>query len=162
MNEIPINNWKFEYVCKINLKSDPSGNPIEFLPQERYENKKNHGLNKYGQGPFCKFSINKKYARKSGVYVIIIDDNIKYVGECNDFQKRFGMGYGNISPRNCFEGGQPTNCRLNSNILKLSKIGKEIQLYFLETNDRFKIEYGLIKKFKPCWNKTVGKPSKIK
>ena len=42
------------------------------------------------------------------------------------------------------------------------KTGKEVQLYFFKTNDRFEIEHELIKKIKPVWNKTVGKPSKIK
>ena len=162
MKELLVNDLKFDHVCKILPKTNSEENPLEFFPQERYENKKNLPLNKYGEGPFCKFTINKKYAQKSGVYVIKIDETIQYVGECDDFQKRFGMGYGNISPRNCFEGGQPTNCRVNSDILKMIKTGKEVQLYFLETNDRFEIEHELIKKLKPIWNKTVGKPSKIK
>ena len=161
MKAILINNWKFEHVCQIILKSDLDGKPEEIFPQDRYENKKNLSLNKYGKGPFCKFTIDRKYAQKSGVYAIQIDENIQYVGECEDFQKRFGMGYGNISPKNCFQGGQPTNCRVNSDILKMIKTGKEVQLYFLETNDRFPIEHVLIKKLKPVWNKTIGKPSKI-
>jgi len=161
MEKILLNNWKFEYVCHINPESDLQGNPIELLPQPRYENKKNLTLNKYGKGPFCKFTIDRKHAKKSGVYVIKINENIQYVGECDDFHKRYGMGYGNISPRNCFEGGQLTNCRVNSDILKMIKTGKEVQLYFLETNNRFEIEYQLIKKLQPIWNKTVGKPSKI-
>ena len=41
------------------------------------------------------------------------------------------------------------------------KSGKKIQLYFFETRNRFKVEYELIKKLKPIWNKTKGKPSKI-
>ena len=119
-------------------------------------------MNKYGKGPFCKFTINRKYSGKSGVYVISVNNEIQYVGECDDFFKRFGMGYGNISPRNCFEGGQLTNCRINSNILTLFKSNVIIQLYFLESYDRFKIEYELIGKLNPPWNKTAGKPSKIK
>jgi len=158
---VQIENIEFEHICEIVPNLDSQGKAIEFFPQERYENRKKLSLNKYGEGPFCKFSIDKKYARKSGVYIIKIDENIQYVGECNDFQKRFGMGYGNISPKNCFEGGQPTNCRVNSDILKMFKAGKEIQLYFLETKDRFEIEHKFIKKLKPIWNKTIGKPSKI-
>ena len=71
------------------------------------------------------------------------------------------MGYGNISPRNCFEGGQSTNCRINSDILSLFKLKKSIQLYFLETKNRFKIEHELIINQSPVWNKTSGKPSRI-
>jgi len=155
-----ISDWNFEYVSNISPKIDSQGNPIEFSPQKKYDNKKNLRLHKYGEGPFCKFNIEKKYSQKIGVYVMLIDNNIHYVGECEDFRKRV-YDYGNISPRNCFDGGRRTNCRVNSDILKMIKNGKEIELYFLETKDRFEIEYQLIKKFKPIWNKTIGKPSKI-
>ena len=161
-SSLTIQDHTFDYVCGIVPKLDSEGNVMEIFPQSKYENKKNLSLNKYGKGPFCKFTINRKYSGKSGVYVISVNNEIQYVGECDDFFKRFGMGYGNISPRNCFEGGQLTNCRINSNILTLFKSNGIIQLYFLETHDRFKIEYVLIGKFVPPWNKTAGKPSKIK
>jgi len=161
MTTLEIQNHMFDHICEIIPNLDESGNAIEFLPQSQYENKKNLVLNKYGKGPFCKFTINSKYSRKIGVYVILVNNDIQYVGECADFFKRFGMGYGNISPRNCFEGGQPTNCRINSDILSVFKLKKNIQLYFLETDDRFRIEHQLIINLKPPWNKTKGKPSKI-
>ena len=161
MTGLKISNWNFLHVCEITPKFDSHKNILEYLPQDRYENKKNLKLNQYGDGPFCKFTIDRKYSKKTGVYFIIIENVIQYVGECDDFHKRFGMGYGNISPRNCFEGGQLTNCRINSNILKSIKSQKKVDLYFLETNDRFKIEHELILKYNPLWNKTSGKPSKI-
>lgn len=159
---IQIEDWKFEHICEIIPNSNSDETPVEYHPQERYANKKNLCLNKYGKGPFCKFTIPRKYKQKSGVYLIEIDKNFQYVGECDDLHKRFGMGYGNISPRNCFEGGQPTNCRINYNILKMNKTRKKIHLYFTETKNRFEIEHQLIRKLKPPWNKTIGKPSKIK
>jgi hypothetical protein len=157
---LEINNYQFNFVCNINPELDIYDNPKEIFPQERYDNKKNLKLNKYGKGPFCKFSIDKKYS-KTGAYVILVDDLIEYVGECDNLFKRFGMGYGNISPRNCFEGGQPTNCRINSKILSLLNSNHKIHLYFFETNQRFKIEHELIIQNNPSWNKTLGKPSKI-
>ena len=161
MTKLDIQDYTFGHVCEIIPNLDGEGNVIEIFPQSQYENKKNLDLNKYGKGPFCKFSIDRKYAGKTGVYLILVDDKIQYVGECDDFFKRFGMGYGNISPRNCFEGGQSTNCRINSDILSLFKLKKNIQLYFLETKDRFKIEHELIINQSPVWNKTSGKPSRI-
>ena len=161
MTSLKIQDHAFGYVCEIIPKLNSEGNVMEIFPQSKYENKKNLNLNKYGKGPFCKFTIDRKYSGKSGVYVILVNNEIQYVGECDDFFKRFGMGYGNISPRNCFEGGQPTNCRINSDILSVFKLKKSIQLYFLETDDRFKIEHELIINFNPPWNKTSGKPSKI-
>ena len=160
-SELKINNLSFSHVCKITPQLDSSQNILEFLPQDRYENKKNLKLNKYGKGPFCKFTIDRKYLNKTGVYILTVENEIKYVGECDDLFKRYGMGYGNISPRNCFEGGQMTNCRLNSKILSSIKENNSVNLYFLETKDRFKIEHELITSQNSLWNKTSGKPSKI-
>ena len=161
MTSLKIQDHTFSYVCEIIPKLNSEGNVMEIFPQSKYENKKNLNLNKYGKGPFCKFTIDRKYYGKSGVYVNLVNNEIQYVGECDDFFKRFGMGYGNISPRNCFEGGQLTNCRINSDILSVFKLKKIIQLYFLVADDRFKIEHELIINFNPPWNKTSGKPSKI-
>ncbi len=156
-----LGNISFHHVCVIVPELDENQNAIEYMPQPIYENVKGYTLNKYGTGPFCKFKINKNYSRKTGVYTILVDDDLKYIGECDDLLKRFNMGYGNISPRNCFEGGQPTNCRINSSILNSFKQDSKIELYFFETNDRFNLENELIKKNNPVWNKTIGKPSKI-
>ena len=116
-------------------------------------NKKNLRLHKYGNGPFCKFSVDKTCSSRSGVYLIVVNDEIKYVGECTDLYGRFSAGYGNISPRNCFEGGQQTNCRINSKILSYFKAKQKIKLYFLESLNRHKIEDLLIESLKPLWNK---------
>ena len=156
-----IVNFTFSYICQILPETDPSGKVIEFLPQSRYENKRAIKLHKYGNGPFCKFTINRNFSKKTGVYVMKTKDTFQYVGECDDFFKRFGMGYGNISPRNCFEGGQPTNCRINSKILSSIKSGNPVSLYFFETDERFRVEHELIVSLNPPWNKTSGKPSKI-
>ena len=158
---LKINDLIFSHVSKISPESDNSNKIIEFFPQERYDNKNNLKLNRYGNGPFCKFSIDKKFQNKTGVYILTVDDQVKYVGECDDLYNRYDMGYGNISPRNCFDGGQPTNCRINSNILSAIKSNNSVNLYFLETPNRFKIEHELIQSQLPPWNKTSGKPSKI-
>ena len=161
ITSLTIKDWTFTHVCKICPQIDSEQNIIEFLPQENYKNQNNLKLHKHGSGPFCKFSIDKKYSKKSGVYIITVNDSIRYVGECDDFLKRYGMGYGTISPRNCFEGGQSTNCRINSAILNSIKSNCIVRLYFLETNDRFLVEHNLITKLNPSWNMTSGKPSKI-
>lgn len=160
-HELEIDGLVFTYICEILPKVDALGNIVEFFPQERFENKGNLKLNKYGVGPFCKFTVDKKFSNKAGVYLLMVEQDIRYVGECDDFYKRYNMGYGNISPRNCFDGGQPTNCRINSSILSSIKSNNSVNLYFLETEERFKIEYELIQSQRPLWNKTSGKPSKI-
>jgi hypothetical protein len=62
------------------------------------------------------------------------------------------MGYGQISPRNCFDGGQPTNCKVNRHVLDAVAEGKQPELWFLETQHRKSIESELIRIFNPPWN----------
>ena len=154
MKAVQIDGLEFESVGPIIPESDRHGNIVEYNRHAEYENKKNLPLDRHGRGPFCKFTLDKRYAQKSGVYAMISDEDILYIGKCVDLQNRFNVGYGNISPRNCFKGGQPTNCRINSNILKRIKRQKEIRLYFLETKCISEIEQRLIAKTRPPWNKT--------
>lgn len=119
------------------------------MPQSRYVNTRNLPLHKYGAGPFCKFSVPPNAYGKTGVYAVLFDGVAKYVGECEDLGRRFNMGYGNISPRNCFEGGQQTNCRINHHVLMEGKKGSSAELFFHETEDRFRLESTLIRKLNP-------------
>lgn len=90
-----------------------------------YENYKKLGENpclkphEHGKKRFCTFRIDTQYSCKKGIYCFALDNAIVYVGRClNNFCKRINMGYGHISPRNCFPGGQSTNCRINAEIYK--------------------------------------------
>lgn len=149
--------FSFRFICKINPKKDNHGNFEEFFPQLRYE-KQQKKLHKYGKGPFCKFSIPSRL-NEEGVYLLLIDEKPVYVGECESFSNRWNTGYGNISPRACYEGGQSTNCRINNLILTAKKNSSNVELYFFEIFDRFGLEADLIQHVKPNWNKTIGKPS---
>jgi len=155
-----IEGLSFQPICTIKLEEDKNGTVKEYSPQSTYENTKNLSLNVYGQGPFCRFKIPDGNNGKAGVYILLLNGKVVYVGECGDLGSRYNSGYGNISPRNCFEGGQSTNCRINSLILKAHKQSYIIELLFLESQDRFNLENQLITKLKPEWNKTIGKPSK--
>ena len=147
----------FHRIEAIRLEKDADGIIKEFLPQSRYDNTKGLQLHKNGRGPFCRFRISNDL-NEAGVYIFRIDGIIKYAGECLDLSKRINMGYGNISPRNCFEGGQSTNCRINNFVLQESKKGKRINLYFHPTDNRKKVEADLLRKFQPGWNlQMVGK-----
>ncbi len=152
-----IEGISFKYVCEVIPELVENKKPKEFRPHLNYRNRLNKSLHEYGMGPFCRFKIPKQWKRKQGVYIIYVDRTAKYVGECEDLVKRFNSGYGNISPRNCYKGGQLTNCRINSFILDAFKKGLKIELFFHETVDRFNIENMLIIKFKPEWNKTAAK-----
>jgi len=94
-----------------------------------------------GLGNFVTFDTNERLAN---------------VGECQDFARRFNTGYGQISPKNCYKGGQETSCRINQLILKCAESGWSIDVYFVETADaagRFLLESAYIAAFSPAWNR---------
>ena len=126
--------YDFEYVCDIEPVSGNDGFPIKFMPQNRYRNERQLSLNRHGSGPFCKFKISGRL-QVCGVYVLTAGEQLRYVGECANLSKRFNMGYGNISPKNCFKGGQETNCRLNNLIYAAVLAGERIALWFFATPD---------------------------
>lgn len=152
-----IGKYKFQLVEEIILEKDKSGFIKKFFPKDRYKNLKNIPLHKYGKGPFCSFKIPVEYKKKSGVYLLFVNNELKYVGICKDLYYRFNSGYGNISPRNCFIKGQSTNCKINSKILKEIKNLNRVYLYFFKTNKTLDLEDMIINKYDPEWNdKKIG------
>ncbi len=150
--KLTIGQINFQFVCHIALEKEPDGTIRKYMPQDRYENEKGLPLNNYGKGPFCKFKIPREWGQ-SGVYAIVLNGVVKYVGECVNLASRYNMGYGNISPRNCFIGGQETNCRINNLIYTVTQQGKEIDLWFFAT-DEYKItEEQLRSEMRLEWNR---------
>jgi hypothetical protein len=131
------------------------GSVAEFMPQERYKNTKRLPLNPYGQGPFCRFKLKFKNPQ-GGIYLLEHEGEVHYVGICQNLEKRFGLSqYGSISPKNCFRGGQSTNCHINSIILQYAKGRKHLTILFLPIADNYqrkKIESLLIQKNAKVWN----------
>ena len=147
-----IGNHVFEYVGQIEPERDGAGAVVEFMPQTRYAKADVVPLHRYGEGPFCRLHVGDT-PHKPGVYAILIGSDLKYVGMCDDLYERFGSrGYGHISPRNCFEKGQPTNCRINNCILQRAQRGERVELWFYSTEDRRTVESFLIGSLDPPWN----------
>lgn len=111
------------------------------------ERKFKYTLHSYGNQLFCKFKM-KENIKSSGIYLFVFENEVKYVGECANLYNRINNGYGNISPRNCYVGGQSTNCKINALINAYKGKKLDIHLYFCETNisssDRKIIESKLI------------------
>lgn len=147
-----IAGYEFERICAIEPIRDTDSSVRFFMPQGRYKNARNLPLNTYGAGPFCKFKIASRI-RASGVYVLMVDEEVRYVGECANLSARFNAGYGNISPKNCFKGGQQTNCRLNNLIYMAAKAGGHISLWFFQTADYKSVEAVLRITLDPAWNR---------
>lgn len=151
----------FEFVDDIRPERDQNG-IIEYAPKEEYyNNRKDRPLNKHGKGPFCTFSIANAPA-ESGVYLWIIqnpvepitenNENIIYIGETENLKKRFGEGnYGRISPRNCYKGGQSTNCKMNHMVWCESK-RNTISIYFYATPHHEEVEKILLSSIKTKYN----------
>jgi len=149
--------YEFKFVEKIEPERDETENIKISMPQQSYSEANQSDVHKHGWGPFCKFSISREWEGLTGVYIYLVDGEPKYVGEAENLRKRVNRGYGNISPRNCFKGGQRTNCRINNKIFEAARKGKEIELYFCATNERKRMEKELIHRIKPEWNSEFSK-----
>ena len=157
-----INGREFQRLDDIQPMRDQQGRLLEERPASRYSNLKSLPLNKYGNGPFCRFRIqaDKLVLDSLGVYAIVEMPNaVLYIGRCtggtSTLGNRFNSGYGAIQPRNCFQGGQSTNCRINHNILEEYKNGKQLTLVFHRCNTGMEasaLEAELIQNLHPPWN----------
>lgn len=141
----------FSWVCTLQPDIDAAGQVCEFMPQERYARSTTTRLNKHGGGPFCRFRIPTSWTGE-GVYLITRDGQPMYVGKCGNLGTRFNTGYGHISPKNCFVGGQSTNCKINGRVLQEMKAGNTLQLWFMATTDKDHLERELIHQYRPPWN----------
>ena len=82
-----------------------------------------------------------------------VDGVVAYVGIANHLAQRWGpQGYGNISPRNCYVGGQSTNCKVNNYILLCAREDRRTDLWIYETSDAGPVEAKLIRELEPPWN----------
>ncbi|MFK4784449.1 hypothetical protein [Fusobacterium sp. MFO224] len=145
---IKILDYNFYFVQKL----EPERNSENKIIKVKFKLKEGKRINNYGDKEFCKFGIEKeKYYKVAGVYSIIIEGEIKYIGQASDFYKRF-KDYGKISERNCYSDGQSTNCKINNLILENYLSGKEIYLYFYPTAYYDKVEKELIRLINPLYN----------
>lgn len=122
----------------------------EYYPQEAFDNRNHLPLLSNGHGAFCKFSIDASAV--PGVYLWVVNGKIIYIGETVNLQQRFNMGYGNISPRNCYLGGQSTNCKMNKVVMECYKKGQPVSLYFHQTKNNKQVELDLLRQITTPYN----------
>ena len=152
LGSVTIEGRQFQFVADLAPERSENGKIKEIFPQARYQNVRGLPLNKYGKGPFCKFKIPSNLS-DSGVYAILVDQETKYIGECVNLSRRYNGGYGNISPRNCYRGGQETNCRINNLVFRAADSGKQVTLWFHKTSNHEALEKELRDKIALDWNK---------
>jgi hypothetical protein len=148
---ITLGGRDFTFVGSLIPDRDASGAIAEVRPQARYKKADVVPLHPHGHGPFCKFRISVPKGL-TGVYALVVDGTVRYIGECQDLGKRFSSGYGNISPKNCYEGGQRTNCKINRRVLEVTQVGGRVDLYFHATAERKTVERQLLAGDLPPWN----------
>jgi len=141
----------FRRIARIEPARDSSGALVEERPHDRYARAAEKALHAHGAGPFCRFQIPRQ-PLEPGVYCLTVADNVVYVGECLDLIVRFNAGYGIISPRNCYSGGQLTNCKVNRLILEEVRAERDVVLWFHATADRKALEEELRAQLRPPWN----------
>ncbi len=148
---------EFEFLGTAILFRNSENKIIEFDPKGRYVNKRGLPLNRHGNGPFCKFKVGvNKLPPIGGIYALTVDGRLTYIGICENLEVRFGPAqYGNISPKNCYRGGQSTNCKINHNLLVAAKKNSTTSVWFLKLENaeaRELIEADIIRKLAPIWN----------
>ena len=163
-DEIMLEEYAFKLTARIELKIDKFGIPLEYHPADRYENKRSLKLNAYGDKPFCRFTLKPHGIpdlplNKAGVYAIA-GISVKYIGRTNTSLTQRFNGYGSIQPRNCYEGGQSTNFRINNSVLDGIKVGETLWVYFHETQEPDHVEAYLLNSLvatgrRPPWNKSI-------
>ena len=147
-NTINVCGYPFRFVQTLNPLRDSYGNIALFYPDQEASYGRKH---EDGEGPFCKFSINADSV--PGVYLWVSNGSIIYIGRTDNFRRRFNSDYGNISPRNCYDGGQKQCCRMNHVALSYYLQGGSIDIYFCRTNDYVGVEANLLSQISTPYNR---------
>ena len=144
--------YPFLWTARIEPERDSRGEPLEFLPQCCYAEAATSRLHPHGGGPFCRIKLDDLPA-SSCVYAITLEDNLVYLGAAGSLADRWGSSqYGKIQPRNCYVGGQTTNCRINNLLLLEARRRSLVELWRYETPERKQVESVLIDALNPPWN----------
>jgi hypothetical protein len=124
---------------------------LEYQPHTRYKRFGEEPLNRYGQGPFCKFTVSG-LPTGPGLYAFVIAGLAMYVGKTEDFRNRMGRrNYSSIAPAKCYRHGQATNCKINGGVLIAAKAGLEVAVYVHPTTS-LGLEDMVIAAVRPPWN----------
>ena len=143
----------FIWVANIRPEARKDGTLWTDMPQERYAEATQARLNRHGTGPFCRFDV-RGLPDTPGIYAVTLDGRLTYVGiTIKSLKQRWGpQGYARISPRNCYKGGQSTNCKVNHAILQAALQKRTVELWIREMDEPRTLEAQLIRELNPPWN----------
>ena len=120
-------------------------------PEVLYAKKHITPLLPNGEGPYCEFVV-PGLPSTPGVYAFFVGGTLRYIGRAKNLRRRFAQGYGHISPRNCYAGGQATNIRLNKKVREIVCRGEDIAIFYHVTQDYVALENSMIQALQPRWN----------
>ena len=104
----------FVWVDHIQPKTRGDGTPWTDRPQERYARAAEKELHRHGAGRFCRIAVSG-LPDASGIFVVTLNRRPVYVGIGQSLKQRWGpQQFGSISGADCYEHGQPTNCKVNN------------------------------------------------
>lgn len=92
----------------------------------------------WARGPFGRIEPEFALPDRPGVYALVSDGVVRYVGASEDLERTFGPrhGLGHISRRDCTNRRQEEPCRLNRLITADAVAGRIVDLYLLELERR--------------------------
>jgi hypothetical protein len=153
--DVLIGGYEFTHGSVIDLRRNDDGMPLLDNPSQKYNNTKSLPLHECGVGPFVFLELTPRPPQVPGVYAVVMDGTrIMYVGQAEkSVWGRWRSGAARISPRNCFKGGQSTNCYLNIVIHKSIVANRALDLFVLATSEYDEIEDDLIDQLQPPWNR---------
>jgi len=144
----------FESAGELEAFRGSDGGVVLDSPHLRFANPRDIRLNPHGLGPFSRLIV-PALPDQPGVYAISSADQVVlYVGRARDsLRRRWGRGgYAVIDPRNCFVGGQSTNCHINGLITAGLCQGEGYTLSFHTVDPPDDLERRLRSGLRPIWN----------
>ena len=97
---------------------------LNLRPQDHFANPREHSLAQEHDTYYCSFKIDAP--KRSGVYWILLDGEVVYIGRAKCLHNRLSTQYGTVSPRHPFKGGQLQKCRTNAKINKALDAGSTV------------------------------------
>ncbi|NLC41218.1 MAG: hypothetical protein GX763_09920 [Clostridiaceae bacterium] len=150
---IDLNGHTFSFVQELEPKRNFWGKIKEFSPQAVLFKKDQKPLHRFGLETFCRFSLNSsRYYGAKGVYALLDETYLLYVGKTDNLAQRINYDYGLISAKDCYLGSPETNCKINSLIRYKYQNGERTFLFFLETDNADVIEQDLVNSLRPPVN----------
>ena len=121
-------------------------------PQDRFKNPKGYSLAPENDVFYCSFNV--AAPKRSGIYLILINGKIVYIGRAKCLHNRLSLQYGRVSPRHPYAGGQIQKCRTNAKINSAICKGEYVTVEWKVCSDYIEQEKLLLSEpsNRPLWN----------